>query len=209
MLASVDKFSTDAIVHFRKTGESDVIPVHVQEMIIQLERAHNLLRVKFSVKRAAFELMKEFPQLSYTTAKERIADSINYFHSNIKVSNEAWDQHYADVFDELAHKCERRGEMMEARRNRIKAWELRTKRNEDIIDIDSIQPITMIISPDVTPERLGLKKQNLKKLWNQSKEMIKGFDLNKEEKNKLIREAAYTLGEKPVDADFEDIEEND
>ena len=209
MLTSVDKFSTDAIVEFRKTGKSDVIPVHVQQMILQLEKANNLLKVKYSIRRAAYELMKEYPELSFSTAKERVADAINYFHHNVNVSNQAWDSHYADIFDELAARCELRGDMMEARRNRIKAHELRTIRNEDVIDIDKIQPIKILITPDIAPERIGLKEHNLKQLWVESKEMIKKYDINSEEKNKTIKEVALALGVEPEDIDFEEIPDNE
>lgn len=206
MLTSVDKFSPEAIALFMKTKQSDVIPVKVQRMILQLDRANSLLRVKFSITRAAHELMKEFPELAYSSARERIADAINYFHHNIKVSNQAWNQLYADRFDELAHKCEMRGDMMEARRNRIKAHELRTKDNENIIDIDGLEPIKVMISPDVTPERLGLEEQNLKLLWKETTVMIKKMDLNKEEKNTLIREAGMSMGTDPEDVEFEELD---
>lgn len=209
MLTSIDKLSPDAIIHFRKTGESDVIPVHAQRMIIQLDRAINLLRVKFSVSRAAAELMKEFPELSYSVAKERVADAVNYFHHNMKVSNQAWDQLYADRFDELAHRCELKGDMMEARRNRIYAHKLRTERNEDVFAIDGIQPVKMMISPNITAERLGLEEFNLKEMWKDTKIMISKFDINSKEKNKVIREAALGLGMDTVDADFVNIDDDD
>jgi len=140
-----------------------------------------------------------------------VFDAINFFHLNNTVRNEAWDYYYADRLEALGQKAEKTfddapaevkfsGLIQEARRCYERAHALRTKRDENAVDPESLRPKDFLINPDVSPERLGLKKQSIKQLWSDTSAFIKKLELEEEEKERLLKESAEV-----IDVDYEEL----
>lgn len=210
-LQEIDKLPIELIQDFRKTRVSRSIPVHMQRYILHLDKAAELFNLKGNVTEICKELMINFPDddLSYSTARLRVFDAINYFHLNNTVRNEAWDHYYADRLEALGKKAEDAydndsdkfaGNIQEARRCYERAHALRTKKDENALDPDALRPKDFLINPDISPERLGLKKQNLKSLWSDTAAFINKLELEDDEKKQLLHESAEV-----IDIDYEDV----
>jgi hypothetical protein len=92
------------------------------------------------------------------------------------------------------------GNIQEARRCYERAHALRTKKDENAVDPEALKIKEFLINPDISPERLGLKKQNLKELWSSTAAFIKKLELEDEDKNRIMRESAEVM-----DVDYEDV----
>lgn len=193
-LSDLEKLPSEIVQDFRKTGISEGIPAHIQSYILQLDRSVEIYRYESNISRASRKLMEDFPNLSFTIARTRMYDAINYFHLNNSVKNEAWDQVYADRLDDAAKVALKLQNIAEYRRCILKAHELRTKRDENAIDPEDLKIKDQVISPDISPERLGLKKHSLKDLWVESAEIIEELDIDEKEKEELKREASKAIG---------------
>lgn len=210
-LQEIDKISTELIQQFRRTKKSVAIPEYLQRYILHLDKAAELFNTKGNMNDICNDLMAAFPEdgLSFTTAKRRVYDAINFFHLNNTVRNEAWDNYYADRFEALGRKAEEAydsdpskfsGNIQEARRCYAIAHELRTKKDENAVDPEVLKPKDFLINPDISPERLGLKKQNIKQLWSDASKLINRMELEEEEKQRLLKESAEV-----IDIDYEEV----
>lgn len=163
----------DIVQHYLKTGYTGVIPPEVQVYIDRLDKVPELLRRFPSISKCARELLDKYPddKISFHRARQLIYDAINYFHLNNTVRNEAWDHYYADRFEELARIAAVDKDIPEARRLMEKAHDLRTRRDENTIDPDKLRPMIQVISPQVTPEMLGIKNKDLKTIWSTKKQL--------------------------------------
>lgn len=240
-LQDIDKIPTEVLQQFRKTRKSMAIPEYLQRYILHLDKAAELFNTKGNINEICRELITAFPDdgLSFTTAKRRVYDAINFFHLNNTVRNEAWDMYYADRLEALGRKAELAfdgmiarepdneaegiddfgdmpfpkvyasskasgkkfaGLLQEARRCYSMAHQLRTRRDDNALDSDALRPKDFLINPDISPERLGLKKQNLKQLWSGASKLINSLELEEEEKERLLKESAEV-----IDIDYEEI----
>ncbi|MCX6234628.1 MAG: hypothetical protein NT175_07885 [Bacteroidetes bacterium] len=194
-IKDLDTIPIEVIQEFRETKTSKIIPTDVQRYIIHLDRSFELLQIKSSLRSVALQLMGEFKEdkLSFTTARRRINDAVIFFNVNSGVKNEEWDSYYADRFEDLANKALDARNYTETRRCMERAHTLRTKRDENAIRPEDLRIKDNLINPNISPEQLGLKKINLKKLWEDSKDLINGLNLDSIQKNQLLKETAETL----------------
>lgn len=206
----LERLHPDIIKNYLSTGNLSGIPEDVIKYIEKIDKVPELYRRNGSPSKTARELQKTYPDLfrNFQTARGLVYAAINHFHLNSTVKNEAWDNLYADRFDELANIEVKRGNIEAAKRIFSEAHRLRTLRNDDSIDPDMLRPILQLISPEATPEILGLDNEyNLKELWTDVKgfvnHRVKGID--EEQRNAVLREAAKNLN--IDDTDWEDINE--
>lgn len=204
MIEKFRELPLPALNDFRKTGESKLIPEDLQQYILHIGSAVEIHKIEGNISRAAKQLQKKFEGICFNTARNRVYDAINIFHVNSTVLNEAWDQYYADKFEDGAKIALKGGDVGEWRRCLSRAHECRTNRDEAAYDPATMRPIDEIISPDVTHERLGITKMNKKQLWIDSKKFINDLDLKSEEKDKLLEEIAIELNE-ALDVDHEEV----
>ncbi len=203
----------DIIQSFLEKNSSDAIPEDLQRYIILLDRVPELQRRYPSVSRCARELMKLYPQfnLAFNTAREIIWEAINYFHLNSTVRNAAWNDYYADKLEELSNIATASGNFGVARRCIVDAARLKQNPNENVIDTSKIRPIVHVMSPEVTWQMLGGKKEyNLKSIagerlrqYREACKTIDSFPVNTEQKDKLKEEAALSMNITDMEDDDE------
>lgn len=203
----LERIHPDIIQNYFNSGNASGIPPAIIEYIDKIDKVPELFRRHSSPTRAANELKKLYPHLfaSTNTARAIVYAAINHFHLNSTVKNHAWDNLYADRFDELANLEASHGNIEAAKRIYTEAHRLRTLRNDDAIDTDKLRPIIQVISPQVTPEMLQLDGDySLNTLWGDVKGFIKYQvkNVDDEQKQAILREAATNLNIE--DADFED-----
>ena len=159
--------------------------------------------------------MKKFPEKfgHFKYAQDIVYASINYFHLNNTVKNVAWDMYYADKMEDYAQAAILIGNIDLAMKCTDKAHEYRTKRDESAIDSSKIAPNTYILSPDITPEIIGLRGDiDLKVLWKKKRQVfddatkfINGLDIRDEQKVELIKETAENLNF--AEANYEELDD--
>lgn len=206
-LSDLHNLPVEIIQDFRKTGRSLAIPGHIQDYILQLDRAveiHNSEH-EHNVTRASKKLMESFPNISLNTARGRVFDAINYFHLNNTVKAEAWDNYYADRMEDLAKLAIATNSITEARRCYEKAHTFRKEAASNVLDSEDLKPHIFLISPEVKPELMGLKNFNLKQLWKETQDFINELPIDTRDKERTLRDAAENLNQ-IEDIDHEDIE---
>lgn len=207
MLEKLEKIHPDIIRDFRRNKKSSALPEDIQNYIRQIDRVMELYNAENNILRAAKRLAAEFPDLSLTTCRDRVYDAINYFHINNTVKEEGWCNFYAEYFEHLSHLAEKEKNITEARRCATMAAEYRIRASKINIDPDKLKPRDQVLTPDITPERLGLKEFNMRQLWADSKSIIEKIpDLDSRHRSKLKKEAAEVLGIE--DVDYEEIAGN-
>ena len=210
MIKQLDKIDFDIIIDFRKTGKSKAITPEMQDYILQIDKAAELLRVESNITRCAKRLINTpaGKDLTFRAAQARVYDAINYFYINNTVKNAAWDMWYADKLEDFARKCERIGLqerdgrlLKEARLAMQSAHEYRTKKDENAIDPKDLVIKDQLLSPDITSNRLGLEQFDLNELWKKGITLIKKFSAISDKERKTIT----TEFANAVDIDYEDL----
>lgn len=206
----LERIHPEILQNYFDTGNASGIAPEVLTYIEKIDKIPDLYRKNGSPTRTSRDLMRLYPELftTFKTAQALVYAAINHFHLNATVKNAAWDNLYADRFDELAQIEVKRGNIEAAKRIYADAHRLRTLRNDDAIDTDKIKPVVQVISPEVTPEMLQLDGDyNMKVLWNDVKVFVKHrvTNISDEQRAAILREAANNLNIQ--DADFEDIDE--
>jgi hypothetical protein len=205
----LERLHPEILQNYFDTGNTSGIAPDVVAYIQKIDKIPELYRKNGSPTRTSRDLMRLYPDLfsSFKTAQALVYAAINHFHLNTSVKNQAWDNLYADRFDELAQIEVKRGNIEAAKRIYADAHRLRTLRNEDKIDTDKIRPVIQVISPEVTREMLNLSENySLKTLWSEVKVFVKHQvkNVSDEQRSEILREAANNLNIE--DADYEDID---
>lgn len=200
-LQQIETLPAEIIQDFRKTGKSLAIPKEIQQFIKEVDSVIQIKETeKFdNISRIARELMKIYPGINYRVARERVYDAYNLFHVNDSVSNDAWDNIYADKMEDLAKICIAKGKEQTALKAFEKAYEYRTRAESRIRPEDLKAPV-FIISMDIKPEDLGFEKSNLKEIARKANEgkylkMINSLDTDETEKKRLKIDAQITDAE--------------
>ena len=198
-----ERLHPDIIDSFLRTGHSDAISEEVQRYIVMLDRVPELQRAYPSISKCAKELVKRYPDFGIHEqyARSIIYDAINYFHINNTVRNQAWNNFYADRYEDLHQILIKSQKFTEAIRCLDRASALRQNNNENAIDVSKIRPIKHVLSTEVTAPMLGLREYNMKTIWverqrrfDEAKQFINELDMiSKEEKQRIIKEAALNL----------------
>ncbi|MDA3912280.1 MAG: hypothetical protein PF448_13080 [Bacteroidales bacterium] len=204
MIEQFRKLHPDILKDFRKDGKSSAIQEKLKSYIIHIDRAVEIYRFDGNISRAARTLEKEFPELSFNTARSRIYDALNIFHVNSSVRNSAWDNYYADKMEDLAKLSIAADNITEARRCMEKAHMFRTKEDDQMLNPDDFKMKQTIVSPNIDHTRLGIGKHDLKIIFKESVEMIESRDIERPKKDSLINEVALATGQ-TIDTEYEDV----
>jgi len=205
----LERLHPEIIQNYLDTGNSSGIAPEVIQYIEKLDKIPDLYRRNGSPTRTSRDLMRLYPEVfnHFKTAQAAVYAAINHFHLNATVRNAAWDNLYADRFDELAAIEVKRGNIEAAKRIYTEAHRLRTLRNDDSIDTAKLRPVVQVISPEVTAEMLDIDgNYSMKELWSDVRVFVKHQIKNvpDEQKTAILHEAGKTLN--ISDADFEDID---
>ena len=206
-LALLESYKADDIQYFLAQRKSDVIPVDMQEYILQLDSMSRLFHYhKHNYSRAVECLRKEWPQLTIAQARCIYRDALEYFYQDDGISARAWDLKYADAYDDLARLAIKSDKLATAKAALDKAHELRTKQRAQ--ESHQWQPPIYLVNINVRPEDLGYQSQRLMDIAKraedaQYKELILGLETTEAEKKRLLADAnipdAEIYGEEPAD----------
>lgn len=204
MKQELAKLDQEIIENFRRTGNGSGIPEKLQDYIRQLDRAVELYRFDGNISRCAGKLRKEFDNISFNTARNRLYDAINLFHLNNSVRNEAWDNFYADKMEDLSRLAVQDNDWKSALNCMKEAHRLRTMREDDGINKDLLAPPTFIMSNDISVTDLNIEDRDMRRISKryQNKEyarMINSLPIEDDERERLKQDADIT------DVDFEDV----
>lgn len=179
---------------FLRTGKSSSIAEDLKQYIVRINAVPAIVHHNgTSITKCIAAIRRQFPDMSYAQARGIYEDAMNFFFMDNSVTSDAWDNYYADQFDNLARLAIAMDKPDAAIRAFAKAHELRT-RSTDRIKPTDWNPPTFIISNTIKPEQLGFKKQNLYDIARREesgyyKKMIEGLPISDKEKDRLMMEA--------------------
>jgi len=194
MLEKLEKLDPAIIDSYRKTGHSDAIPSELQQRIIWYTTVTILAQKSISVNRASAELLKTHPEIkTQYFAKKVYYEALQFFHVDNSISNEVWDDIYAEKFDKLAALCIADNRFEAAGRYLEKAYQLRTNKDSRI-KLEDLKPHTFIITNKIKVEDLGFKKVSLHDIATKYsngayRDMINKLPISEKEKNELFKDA--------------------
>ena len=197
-MSYIDELNTlpaKALIDFRKSGSSQIIPVELQQYILQLDKVIQIKKgYKFhNVTRIAEKLMIDYPELNVHTAKKRVYDALAFFHVHDAVSNEVWYDIYAEKMEDIGQLCLDMDKPEAAIKAFALALEYRTKENSQI-NAEDLKPITYIISNNITAKELGFESKSLKNIRQKDLEghyvkLINSLDIENDDKLRLMKDA--------------------
>jgi len=145
-----------------------------------------------SVRRVIEMVQQEFPGTTLAQARAVYYDALDYFYLDDRLSARAWDNVYAEQFEDMKRLAIAANKLEIAYKCAVKAHELRTKERESK-DVNWTAPV-FLISTTVSPESLGFKSQKLADIAHRNedeklREMIMGLATTDAEKARMLSEA--------------------
>ena len=206
-LLQLRNLSIDDIQAFRVNKHSEVIPVNLQQYILQLDAVARLNHTNnFSLKAAVDLLCGEFPGLTPAAAREVYYDALDYFYFDDRLSATTWDAVYAQQMEDLKTLAIAANKLETAYKCLVKAHEYRTMQREST-EVDW-QPPVFIININVKPEDLGFKSRQLLDIARRNEDqqfekMIDSLPIPDADKDRLRSDAGITITRNPkyTDAD--------
>lgn len=211
MLDKIDKLPIEVIRDFlnhrdcKKAG----IPKALGNYIIEINSAHNLYSKYRSITRCAQKLYLDFPHLSVPTCKKRIYDAINFFNSDCSVTSVAWNNYYADRFEDLADACLLLHDFNLADRLWTKAKKYRLEASSNVIAPDRIRFRHQIVSADMELKRMmgDTSPKGLLGAWEEIQSIVSTLpNASQSERDRLLDETARELNIEEID--YEDTDED-
>lgn len=194
MLERLQIIDPEIIEHYRQTGESEALPEELKLRINYYATVITLNKTSQSVERSASELRKVHPDIkTQYLAKKIYYEALQFFHVDNSVSNEVWDDVYAEKFDKLAALCIADNRFEAAGRYLEKAHQLRTNKDSRI-KLDDLKPHIFIIHNKIKLRELGFDNINLHDIATKYKngayiEMINKLPIKSKEKKELLQDA--------------------
>lgn len=198
----------EAIQVFRQTRHSEIIPVDLQQYILQLDTVARLTHTNnFSVRKAMDQLCREFPGLTLAAARDVYYDALEYFYFDERLSATTWDAVYAQQMEDLKTLAISANKLETAYKCLVKAHEYRTMQREST-EVDWRPPV-FIINMNVKPEDLGFKNQKLMDIARrnedqQFEQMIGGLPIPDADKDRLRMDAGIVISRKTTDSDADE-----
>lgn len=201
MKSSIEKISQlhpDLIAQFLATGRCSAIPIAEQLFLQQLQWSMEIYETDHNISSCARKLRERIAaeqhvQIELRTCQARVYQAINYFCVDNNVSIKVWENVYADRYEDLAEKAIAAEDFRTAARCQESALECR-RRASEIVENASHIGITMLFTPEVTPELLGFESKSLKQIaakHNQGfySSLIDQLPVDTDEKNRLRKDA--------------------
>ena len=207
-LLQLRKLSIDDIQAFRVNKHSEVIPVNLQQYILQLDAVARLNHTNnFSLKAAVDLLCSEFPTLTPAAAREVYYDALDYFYFDDRLSATTWDAVYAQQMEDLKTLAIAANKLETAYKCLVKAHEYRTMQREST-EVDW-QPPVFIINIDVKPEDLGFESRKLLDIARRNEDqqfekMIDSLPIPDADKDRLRSDAGITITRNPKNTDADE-----
>lgn len=201
MKSSLEKISQlhpDLIAQFLATGSCPAIPLAEQLFLQQLQWSMEIYETDHNVSSCARKLRERIAaeqhvQIELRTCMARVYQAINYFSVDNNVAIKAWENVYADRYEDLAAKAVQAEDYRTAARCHESALECR-RRASNITETSSALGIVQLFTPEVTPELLGFESKSLKQIaakYNQGfySTLIDQLPIDTEEKQRLKKDA--------------------
>ena len=194
VLARLETLDPAIIDHYRKTGESSAMSAEMKLYVDELSAAIEIYKYENVVCKAARKLMIRCPEMKTEfSARKRIYEALQFFHVDNNVSNEVWDEVYAEYYDKLILLCIADNRFDAAGRYIKEAHALRTKK-ESRINPEDLQGPTLIVGYKIKPEDLGFVKVSLHEIATKAKngayiQMIDQLPISDKEKKQLFDDA--------------------
>jgi hypothetical protein len=190
-----------------RNAEACEIPAPLAEYILQVNEAANLFRRNTSVSGCAEMLRKKYPDISFSTAKSRVYDAINYLHADSSVTSESWNNFFADQMMSLRDVALLAHDIKEARLCMIEARKYRIEASASNVNPSMLKYKPQIVSPDVELERMGVKRNGLLAAYSKAVDLIKKQDIPDSEKKRMVGEVSRELGIQDVqDEAYESVQ---
>lgn len=195
-VANIDKLlkiGSDQIKAFN-AGDDSALPDDLKLYTRQITRAADIYGRTMNINQAAKVLTIEFG-IPHNTARDLVYDSVTYFHLRSHVRKKAWANFFAhEDLPKLKKLALAKGDIDLAFKITIEQFKILQTIEDESFSDEELEMRPQLISPDVTHERLGLKKESLHKLFSEATKLIRSFDISEEQKEELIKEATLNLG---------------
>lgn len=201
MIEHLQKLPVEIVERFLQMRDAKKagIPQVLADYILQVNEASNLFRRYQSITECARRLQKSYPDLSISTCKSRIYDSINYFNSDCTVTSDAWNLYFADQMMKLSEVNLVAHDMKEARVCFEKARAYRIAASANAINPDRVKFKPQIVSADMELQRMGIKRKGVLEAYSQGVKIINERDISQADKNRLQKELSTELGVEDTD----------
>lgn len=207
-LEKIGSVHPDVIDEFIRTGNSQVIPCELQDVINQMVFGIQIYRTERNISRAARQLQvrakaEQGVDININTAKSRIYAALNYFDVDCNVEETVWLRDYANKFEDLAKVALAQGKTEVAGKYFDKALECRLRATT--ADKQASLGVVYVMTDEISPEDLGFTSRSKKEIARKANDglylkIIDSLDIPVEEKQRLKRDADID------DVDFEEIE---
>lgn len=183
----------ETLQYFLEHRDSEEITPEIRQYILMVDAVARYTHDNdLSVRRIIERLQAEFPVLTYNQARNVYYDALDYFYLDDGLSARAWDNVYAEKFEDLGKLALTLGKISDAYKCFAKAHELRTLERESK-DVDWRAPV-FLVNMTVRPEDLGFKSQKLADISRRQEDeqfraMIMGLSVPDAEKKRMMAEA--------------------
>ena len=211
MIEHLQKLPPETVEQFLSSRDAEAlnIPPKLAEYILQLNEAANLLREYKYISECALKLKESYPDLSFSTCKNRIYDAIKYFNDSSNVTAPEWNYFFADVMMKLAYENEKEKQQIieyngkpvsiitknlkEARYCYMEARKYYLEASANAIDPERIRFKHQIVSADMELDRMGVKKQGFLNAYKKALSIIDNTDATDKDKQRMIDEVEREL----------------
>lgn len=209
-IEQLQDLSPEQVEYFLEHRDSPDIPDAMKKYILQLDTVARITHQnKLSVRDACKQLQREWPELTPSQARTIYYDALAYFYLDDSLSCRAWDNIYAEKFEDLSRLAIAANKLDVAYKCSVKAHELRTKERESK-DIDWRAPV-FVMNINVRPEDLGFKSQKLADIARRNedekfREMIVNLPASDAEKKRILLDAGIATDPVPLtkEADYDE-----
>jgi len=200
MIEHLKKLPPETVEQFLSSRNPEPLGINpkLAEYILQLNEAANLLREYKYISECAVKLKQSYPQLSVSTCKNRIYDSIKYFNNASNVIAEEWNMFFADIMLMLYQKNIENGDNKEARLAAEKAHQYYIEASSNALDTERIKFKHQIVSADMELERMGVKKQGILGAYKKAMSFIDNIEATDIDKKRMIEEVERELNIKDI-----------
>lgn len=197
-LQRLEEIHPDLIAQLLATGCCPEIPEDLRLFIQQLQWAMETYEHERNILRAARKLRlrihaEQQVRVELRTCQARVYEALNFFSVDENVPIKVWEAQYANQFESLAKLCAAAGDYKTQAKCYERALECR-RRSAAIEENNRDLGITILYSPDITPELMGYEKQSLKRIAAKHNDgyyarLIEELPIDTEEKKRLLRDA--------------------
>ena len=202
-LDKIQEIHPDLIAQLLATGRCPDIPLEQQLFIQQLGWAMEIYEHERNVLRAARKLRQRIHaeqcvKVELRTCQARVYEALNFFAVDENVPIKVWEAQYANQFEDLAKLCAAAGDYKTQSKCYERALECR-RRAAAIEENNRDLGVTILYSPDITPELMGFEKQNLKQIAAKYNDgfyarLIADLPIDTAEKKRLLRDSDIEEG---------------